>query len=167
MTVLRFAFAHRVVRSNITIRFIIDTIIRFCRTTRFARTDVQKKRDRRVVNSTRTLATLRSVILLLTSEGCDACTRFAVYLSVTLVMQFRETRDRIMSNVSMMNRLVGGLDVRRAHRRRRRSRFKTRVRLRRRNADGYRVCLIFLSLASDQGGSPAEFKHISKRRKRN
>lgn len=25
----------------------------------------------------------------------------------------------------------------------------------------------FLSLASDQGGSPAEFKHISKRRKRN
>ena len=29
----------------------------------------------------------------------------------------------------------------------------------RRNADGYRVCLIFLSLASDQGGSPAEFKY--------
>lgn len=37
----------------------------------------------------------------------------------------------------------------------------------RRCADGYRVCLDFLSLASDQGGSPAEFKHISKRRKRN
>lgn len=37
----------------------------------------------------------------------------------------------------------------------------------RRSADGYRVCLVFLSLASDQGGSPAEFKHISKRRKRN
>lgn len=37
------------------------------------------------------------------------------------------------------------------------------------DADGYRVCLkfIFISLASDQGGSPAEFKHISKRRKRN
>lgn len=44
---------------------------------------------------------------------------------------------------------------------------RTRRPMRARRADGYRVCLVFLSLASDQGGSPAEFKHISKRRKRN
>lgn len=70
------------------------------------------------------------------------------------------SRERVSSV-----RSVGGLDVRSA-RRRRRSRGLAR-RDRRLRADGYRVCLVFLSLASDQGGSPAEFKHISKRRKRN
>lgn len=67
---------------------------------------------------------------------------------------------------------VGGLDVRRAFRRRRffltRLLRETSRSLRLASSRRRISCLpLILSLASDQGGSPAEFKHISKRRKRN
>lgn len=79
--------------------------------------------------------------------------RSTIYSRRTRRPKCVSTPSSLLSRVTFSAK-VGFVNARSAH-------------VRRRIADGYRVCLQFLSLASDQGGSPAEFKHISKRRKRN
>lgn len=140
------------------------------------------KETRRTCENTRARDSSVGDNITSASEGCDACSRL-YFLSATcgtraIVCVFR---SNVYSSpwaraTSLDYKTMSLVRTRNIHSRRTRrpksastpSSFSlVRVRLRRRNADGYRVCLIFLSLASDQGGSPAEFKHISKRRKRN